>query len=238
MSAAALFTPGAGDFHVPVSVRLADIPRGQQLAAWRVYSAILDFLPRGQIELGERFTDRVLGQSPWLKGYSRRFIQKGLRILTALGIIRRIPQHGRRIIVVVGRLRGSDKPKTRAKAEPKPTPARASTIPNVGIVADATPEQVAAARAQLDAHQAEDPEPTPEEKAEVDRFLEESRRRREAAARAKLRPTLVNAPRPDDPKAPGMTAQAALEAKRQAIGVRIAPEPDPGPGSPPRPAGP
>src|SRR5262249_20544016 len=115
MSAAALFTPGAGDFHVPVSVRLADLPRGQQLAAWRVYSAILPFLPRGHTELGERFTDRILRQSPWLRDYSRRFVQKGLRILTDLGIIRRIPHHGRRIIVVVGRLRGSDKPKPGAK---------------------------------------------------------------------------------------------------------------------------
>lgn len=238
MSAAALFTPGAGDFHVPVSVRLADLPRGQQLAAWRVYSAILDFLPRGQTELGERFTDRVLRQSPWLRDYSRRFVQKGLRILSELGIIRRILQHGRRIIIVVGRLRGSDKPKPRAKAEPKPSPAKASTIPNVGTVTGATPVQVAAARAQLVAQQAEPPAPTPEEKAEIDRILEESRRRREAAGRAKLRPTPVNAPRPAEPGSPGMTAQAALEAKRQAIGVRIAPDPDPGPGSPPRPAGP
>lgn len=238
MSAAALFTPGAGDFHVPVSVRLADLPRGQQLAAWRVYSAILDFLPRGHTELGERFTDRVLRQSPWLRDYSRRFVQKGLRILTNLGIIRRVPQHGRRLIVVVGRLRGSDKPKPRAKAQPRPQPAKASTIPNVGTVKGASPVQIAAVRAQLVAQQAEPPAPTPEEKAEVDRILEESRRRREAAARAKLRPTLVTAPRPDDPKAPGMTAQAILEAKRQAIGVRIAPEPDPGPGSPPRPTGP
>lgn len=208
MSAAALFTPGAGDFHVPVSVRLADLPRGQQLAAWRVYSAILDFLPRGQTELGERFTDRVLRQSPWLRDYSRRFIQKGLRILTELGIIRRIPQHGRRIIVVVGRLRGSDKPRPRAKADATPAPTRSSAIPNVGIVKGATLEQIAAARAQLEAHQAEPPEPTPEEKAELDQFLEESRRRRDASGRAKLRPAYGSTP----PKAT-VLAMAVMKAR-------------------------
>ena len=242
MSAAALFTPGSGDFHVPVSIRLADIPRGQQLAAWRVYSAVVDFLRRGQTQPDERFTDRILQQSPWLNGYSRRFVQKGLKTLTGLGIIRRIPHHGRRLIVVTGRLRGRDQPKPAAKADARPSKAKPSSIPNVGIIPPTTPEQLAAAQARIAAQLAEPPEPTPEEKDALDRFMEESRQRRQAAQRARLRPTLVNAPRPADPNAPGRTAQAALEARRHAMGVRIAPEPepdpDPGPGSPPQSAGP
>ena len=148
MSARALFLPGAGDFHIPVTVRLADLPRGQKLAAWLVYSAVVNYLRAGNTELGERYTDRVLQQSPWLRGFSLRFIQKGLRILTNLGLIKRIPSHGRRRIIVTGRLRGRPKPQPRAQAQagtkgqakPKKPPGR----PNPPAK-PATPQQLAAA---------------------------------------------------------------------------------------------
>lgn len=235
MSAAALFLPGEGSFHTPHSERLNALPPARRVAASETWHAILDILRRGTTETDERVTDRVLSQHT---GRSRRFVQKGLKALEDLGMIRRIRQYGRRRIAVIERLRGRDIPQPRARADARPPAARPSSIPNVGTVPAATPEQIAAARAQLAAHQAETPEPTPEDQAAAERFLDESRRRREAARQARLRPTLVNVPRPDAPDAPGRTAQAALEARRQAMGVRIAPDPDPGPGQPPQPAGP
>lgn len=260
MSAAAMFTPGSGDFHIPVTVRLADLPRDQQLAAWRVYSAILDFLPRGKTQLGVRYTDRILQQSPWLRGYSRRFIQKGLKILTDLGIIRREFSEGRRIITVTGRLRGRTKTQTATgnqagSARPAaPTAARPASIPNVGVVPPATPEQIAAAAAAQD--KGPEAPPSAEDQAAAEEIFRQSRARRAAADKARARADARGRNRAGtaadsttrDPNAPGMTAQAILEARRQAAGLRIAPEADPGPasgsgpdpepGNPPRRAGP
>lgn len=264
MSAAAMFTPGAGDFHIPVTVRLADLPRGQQLAAWRVYSAILDFLPRGKTELDGRYTDRILRQSPWLRDYSPRFIQKGLKILTDLGIIRRQFSEGHRIIIVTGRLRGRPNPATAAgdragagTGSGRPatrTAARPASIPNVGVIPPATPEQLAAAAAAQEIDPG--PPPSAEDQAAAEEIFRQSRARREAADKAKARADARGRNRAGtaaasttrDPNSPGMTAQAILEARRQAAGLRITPGPDPGPapgpdpdpdpGSPPRRAGP
>ena len=235
MSAAALFTPGEGSFHTPHSQRLNALPPGLRVAASEVWHAIVDILRRGQTETDERITDRVLAQHT---GRSRRFVQKGLKALQDLGMITRRRQHGRRCIIVIERLRGRTKARPTPKADARPSATRSSSIPNVGKVPETTPEQLAAARARIDAADAPLPEPTPEEKAAVDRFLDESRRRRQAAGRARLRPDRVNVPRPAVPDAPGMTAQAALEARRHALGVRIAPEPEASPGSSPLPAGP
>jgi hypothetical protein len=104
---AAFFAPD-GDLYDMVSRRLAALPRAYQLAGHRVYHAIMDLLARGQIELGEEVTDRYLQEkSPWLCGYSRSFIQKGLRALQYIaGLIVRIRQHGRRVIRLIMRLRG------------------------------------------------------------------------------------------------------------------------------------
>jgi hypothetical protein len=233
MSAAALFTPGSGSFHTPHSQRLNALPAGRRVAATETWHALLDILRRGTTETDERVTDRVLAQH---MGRSRRFVQKGLKALQDLGMIRRHRQHGRRIIVVLERLRGRTRPLPRADA--RPAGGKTSQVPNVGIVPAATPEQVMTAQARIAAASAEPPEPTPEEVAEAERILEESRRRRQAAQRPRLRPTLVGAPGPADQNVPGRAAQVAIEARRQAMGVRIAPEPDPGPGLPPEPAGP
>jgi hypothetical protein len=235
LSAAALFTPGQGSFHTPHSQRLNALPPSLRVAASEAWHALVDILRRGKTETDERVTDRVLAQH---MDRSRRFVQKGLRALQDLGMISRRRQHGRRVIVVLERLRGRSRPQAAAKAGTGPAGSRPSPIPNVGFIPDATPEQLAAVRARIDAAQAPAPEPTPEEIADAEIVLQESRRRREAARRAKLRPSLLDATRPADPDAPGMTAQALLEAKRHAMGIRIAPGPEPGPGSPPRTAGP
>jgi hypothetical protein len=223
MSASALFTPVAGDFFVPVSVRLATLPRCDQLCTWRVYCAILDYLPRGCTELGERFTDRVLRQSPWLEGYSSRFVQRGLQILDRIGIIRRERAHGRRRIIIVGRLRGSTKPEPQPRAGAKPT--RSSSVPNVGTIVGATPEQVAIARARIAATDDELPAASDEDLAEVAKFLEESKRRREAKAQQSARP----APLPRVAGAAGTAAQVLLESRRQSMGIRIVPDQPAGP---------
>jgi hypothetical protein len=234
MSAAALFTAGSGSFFTPHSERLDALPPSLRVAASETWHAVVQLLRRGQAQTDERVTDRVLAHK---MGRSLRFVQKGLRALQDLEMIRRVRQFGRRIIIVLERLRGRDQPRARTQADAKPTATRSAPIPNVGFVRPLTHEQIAAAQARLlAAQQAELPEPTPEEQAVLDRFLEESRRRRAAAQRAKLRPNLVNVPRPLAPDAPGMTAQAALEAKRRALGARVAPDPAPGPQRPPRPA--
>jgi hypothetical protein len=216
MSAAALFLPGAGDFHVPVTVRLADIPRGHQRAAWRVFSAIIDFLRRDRTELGERYTDRILQQSPWLKGYGRRFIQKGLKILQDLGLIQRIRQHGRRRIVITGRLRGRAR---LPKPQPKPKATKPASIPNVGTVPTTTPEQLAAVQAAIAAAQAQPQPMTAQEQAEAQTVLDQIRARRQAApqnptAARKVRLKLARGVDPDDPKLAEVRAE--LEARQQA----------------------
>jgi DNA-binding transcriptional MocR family regulator len=239
MSAAALFTPGAGSFHTPHSQRLNVLPPKLRVAASETWHAILDLLRRGQTETDERITDRVLSQH---MGRSRRFVQKGLKALQDLGMIRRRRQFGRRVIIVLERLRGRPKPQPKPRAaDAKPAAAKPPSVPNVGVIPPASPEHIAAAKAANDAIRAGDyREPTAEEKAEAQRFLEESRRRRQAAERAKERPKVVIAPAPGNPGTPGLTAQAVLDARRKAMGIRVAPDPDPdhGPGSPALPAGP
>jgi hypothetical protein len=190
MSAAALFTAGSGDFHIPITVRLADIPKGQQLAAWRVFSAIIDFLRKGRTELGERYTDRLLHQSPWLKDYSLRFIQKGLRTLSELGLIRRVRQYGRRIITVLGRLRGRQ-PKHERKARDPPAQKaqpEGEPIPNVGRILPMTAEQQAAHEVNLARAEAEAPPPTAEETAQAAALFQFLRDRREHSATSPASP--------------------------------------------------
>jgi hypothetical protein len=107
MRAAGLFAPD-GDFYNMVTRRLAELDSDFQLSGHLVYHALVDLLALGKIELGEEVTDAWLqANSPWLKGKSRSFIQKGLHALEGiLGLIGRIRQHGRRIIRFVLRLRG------------------------------------------------------------------------------------------------------------------------------------
>jgi len=249
MSAAALFTPGEGSFYTPHSEKINALPPTRRVAASEVWHTVLDRLRRGQTQTDERVTDRVLAQ---LLDRSRRFVQKGLKALQDLGLIERRPRHGRRIIIVLERLRGSDRPRTRTRADAKPAAGKPASVPNVGVIPPTTPAQLAAAQAEREC-----PEPTPEQLAEAERILEESRQRREQARRAEearqgrgrtrrsgLRPVLVNAPAPitdvpDD--APGRSVQAIIEAKRQAMGIRVvpgtapapAPDADPGTATPP-----
>ena len=136
MSAAGLFAPD-GDFYTMVAHGLALLGdpeylkrhpkhRGFQLAAHLVYHAVVDLLAAGKIELGEEVTDAFLqANSPWLKGKSRSFIQKGMYALDhILGWIERIRQHGRRIIRFVNlKLRG------RGAAGALPPPTRSTSSP-------------------------------------------------------------------------------------------------------------
>lgn len=255
MSAAALFTHGEGSFFTPHSEKINALPPCRRVAASEVWHAILDRLRRGQTQTDERITDLVLAQ---LIGRSRRFVQKGLKALQNLGMIERRRRHGRRIIIVVERLRGREKPQPRDRAGAKPAAGKPASIPNVGVIPPTTPAQLdAAAAAQADR---ECPEPTPEQIAAAERFMEESRQRRDRASRAeearqgrdrarraRLRPVLVNATAPitDAPDAPGRSAQAIIEARRQAMGIRIvpdtgngnAPAPNADPGTTPPPDG-
>lgn len=220
MSASALFVAGEGDYHLPLTVRLASLPRHQFEAASRAYYALIDLLRKGRTELGEAVTDRFLmNNSPWLKGYSLRFVQKGLKALQDIGVIARKRQHGRRIITILVRLRGRIKPDPKAKAPAKGARPSVSMIPNVGVVADCTPEQVAASQALIAAAEAGTlpvPEPSAEDIATGQRFLEAARRRREGAA-----PVVRVA------SAPKMTPE---RLKRQLAEIRSRRKPpDPGP---------
>jgi len=142
MSAKALFTPG-GDYFTPVDDRIAELPKGKRHAADLVWKAIVVALPKnGKTE--RWITDRMLCQITWLLGYSTRFAQKGLNALEGLGLIERKRRRGRRCIIVVARLQAS-----RSTSKPKPgVEGKVSLpIPNVGVVPDANPDQLAAAAA-------------------------------------------------------------------------------------------
>lgn len=229
MSAAALFTAGSGSYFTPQSARLDALPANQRVAASEAWNAILRSLRRGQTETDERVTDRVLAH---LLDRGRRFVQKGLKVLEDLGMIRRVRRFGRRSIVVLERFRGREKPQASGKGDARPAAAGVSSTPRC------TPEQTAAAHARI-AAAARPPEPTPEDIAAGQRLLDEARKRREAAerAKAKLKPVLVQPPRTDAPNAPGRIAQDILDAKRRALGLPAAPPPDPSAGPPPRPDG-
>jgi hypothetical protein len=111
---------------------------------------------------------------------------------------------------------------------------RGSSIPNLqsGTVPETTPEQAAAAAAQVAAATAgEIPGMTAEEQAEADRIWEESRKRREAAGRRKSRPALQLGP---EVGASATVSPAMLELQRQIEASRreqAAREATPPPGS-------
>jgi hypothetical protein len=105
MSTIGLYDP-TGDLYNQVSCRLAGLDSDLALSAHLVYHALMELRRRG-IEPGEEVTDRWLQEnSPWLRGWSRSFIQKGLHTLEhVLKMIHRARQHGRRIISFIWRLR-------------------------------------------------------------------------------------------------------------------------------------
>lgn len=224
-------------------IRAAEIPTALRAAMTEVWDALLHFNELNLDILPDILTDRFLAQ---YLGRSRRFVQKGLhglhngfeRVLAGEPTGEHVPgiiiRHsgkefeGRRVIQITGHLAGEKKKDAKAGRKPAgPADRKASSIPNVGTVAATTPEQVAAAQAQVAATQAgELPEPTAEDLAELERFREESRKRREAAERKKARPRIELDPTPRDPAAPGLSAQAILEARRKEMGIRVGPAPD------------
>jgi hypothetical protein len=188
MSAKALYSIEGGDFWIPVSELLANLPKGKKLAGELVWHAIVDYLPRdppldkdGKPRTPElRITDRMLQMSPWLEGFSLRFIQKGLQALSApyekrnkdgtfrtvnedgVGLIYRERRRGLRTIFIIRKLKGgkkgADRP-PRKQADPRTVP-----IQNDRKSPAASPAQIAAAaRAVEQAKKGLEREPTPEE---------------------------------------------------------------------------
>jgi hypothetical protein len=191
MSARPLFQPG-GQAWSGVPGNWHEIPRGDRLAAWCVWMAILGCLADGELMLGERWTDRMLLQTPWLRGYKRRFVQKGLKTLEARGIIARKRQYGRRTITITGRLAGRG-PQLPAEGRPKlpSKPAGKTSKPlSYGTASPRgkeTPPEVLAAIAAREAAA----------KAEQDRVSREWRRKERERLAAS------NAPgNPESPQAP------------------------------------
>jgi hypothetical protein len=219
MSAAALFTTEpTGRPFIPVIVNLADIPRSKQFAAWKVYSAVVDCLYKGKTETSEAVTDKFLQKNTWLKGFSLRFIQKGLKALELAGLIRRTHRYGtRRRIYVLGRLKGRPRPSSKAKgqAEAKGTkPGKPAATPNVARPhTPATQDQQDAAdrkHAETAALNAQVGEPIPA-------GYKWDWRKESAELREKLADSSV----PPQPKAPTPASK---------------PEPDPAPADNPEPA--
>jgi hypothetical protein len=144
-----IFTPGQGHYWTPHCAILDNLPAERRVAASEVMNAILTF--HRQHRLDERITDRVLAQ---FLGRSRRFVQKGLKILQDLELIERIRGYGRRTIVVRMTLRGREEPQPKASS-PKPTEAQPrrrkddGPTPNVPPMPETTPAQAAANAAKL-----------------------------------------------------------------------------------------
>lgn len=206
MSASALFVPSGGEGYTPAIARIATLPKSKRQAALLCWQAIVDFLRKDKPEL--RITDWMLRSSPWLRGFSLRFVQKGLMALSerternpdGLGLIDRIRRRGLRTIVIVARLAGRDRDQnksTRKTTKARAVANRAGQVPNVGNVPPTTQAHVDHAAAI--ARKAELlPEPTPEQIQETQELLEclrrerEERDRREQARRERR-------PRPPDP---------------------------------------
>jgi hypothetical protein len=179
-----------------------------------------------QIKIKDKHLARILG-------VGRRCIQAGLWYLEHVAkVIVRWHQHatsdrdGGRVIEIIIKQAGP-KPKAqkpaRIQAKTTATPAQ---IPNVGPIPKATPDQQAAAAAAIAAAaQVEDDEPTPEQQAALDAWLEQFRRKNLEAR---------NAARP---VAKRLTPEQ-VEAQLEQIKARRLGEPEPPPGAPQAPSGP
>ena len=142
MSAASIWVPkGQGSGWIP-SLAIGDLPySGAEV--WRGLMMVL----QGKIECDrpDRYLAQLLGKKP-------RFIQKGLKILDDIGVIRRIREHGRRRILILIRLSCSmagEKPRGRAA---KKAPAAALTVAPTRAATEPppqTPEQRAEFEAAL-----------------------------------------------------------------------------------------
>ncbi len=133
MSAQNLFSTD-GQTYTPVLDIIATLPRSQRTVADLVWKAIVQYLAPGSTEL--RITDAMLGQSPWLEGYSSRSMRRGLEALESLELIERERRRGLRTIRVLGRL------KCRAKASPATKPVVVPVPPTIAMV---TPRAVLSA---------------------------------------------------------------------------------------------
>jgi hypothetical protein len=194
LSAIPLFTPEGGENYTPAIDRIATLPKSKRQAALLVWNAIVGLLPKDRREL--HVTDHMLAQSSWLKGFSERFVQKGLHALSVptdknpdgLGLIDRDRRRGLRKITVVGRLTGKDRAAAKASAQgqaKRDDDGRDRTggqIPNVGRVAPTTQAHVDLAAA-IAKESACLPEPTPEQVLETRRLLDELKAEREQRQR-------------------------------------------------------
>lgn len=188
MSAKALFTLESGDFWIPVNELIAQLPKDKRHAATLVWNAIVDYAPKDKAEL--RITDRMLQTSPWLEGYSLRFIQKGLQALSSpyekrnkdgsfrtvnedgIGLIYRERRRGLRTIFFIRKLKGGKKGTDRPQRKPE---ARTVPIPNDRKSPGASAAQIAAAAAA--AKKATEPptgDVTPEDAALVEEVFGKS----------------------------------------------------------------
>lgn len=230
MSAAALFIPttdqGAGSYHVPVSERIADLPREEQRAADLVWKTIVEFLPRGKTQF--TIMDKALRRSRWLRAFSLRFVQKGLKALEAIGAIERRRRHGLREIIVLERLRG----RARRPAEPAKGKTKAAQVPNVGTIPMATPEQQAAALAAVEAA-SETPslEMTADEEAAALAAVEAAKARNRRAAERSAPKAKVDRPA-TEPRPGILEIQARLEQRQAEAAAEKAKAPAPRPGDP------
>jgi hypothetical protein len=95
----AAFSPG-GQKYTLVAESMADVPKRDRVAGTLVALSIAQLMHEDQVtELGEDITDGFLQGYSWLKGFSRDFIQRGLRVCEQVkGIFGRKRQHGRRTI--------------------------------------------------------------------------------------------------------------------------------------------
>jgi DNA-binding GntR family transcriptional regulator len=99
MSAASLFRPG-GDFYSPIPDPIFDLLEpARRPAAILVARYLVKKEQAGRFD--ERITDEVIVQAT---GLSQRSVQRALRGLEGLGMIRRRRSHGRRVITITGTL--------------------------------------------------------------------------------------------------------------------------------------
>jgi hypothetical protein len=220
MSASALFVPttdqGSGSYYVPVTRRIAELPRDQQHSADLVWKALIELLRRGQSSA--TITDRLLQQTRWLRDFSLRFIQKGLKALESIGVIERIRGRGLRTIVILDRLRGRSRPEPRPRAEaaPAPAPARPTRARARGGGRDVpdTPDSSAAGLAPSA------PAAGPALKAAVDEALRSNgwERRRPAARPPRATQPPAAGPPPAEPTSERRAIQERIRAYREAKG--------------------
>ena len=123
--------------YAQIPLILLRLPTGERAAAIEVWATLHQHIRLGAT--GQKISDEMLSQSPYLEGRSVEHARKGLEILERLELIARTAKGSSRRVALLGRLKSHAKPPeitkvshncriTVARKPPAPTPETDATV--------------------------------------------------------------------------------------------------------------